>query len=85
VEETNAKAEAFKRQYPAIKYYEVSIEDLNSVESVQEMLAYFGYSGDQSLRQVVGKPTNLKKPVSDLREPAKRMEESPRKGAVLSF
>jgi hypothetical protein len=60
VEETYAKAEAFKKQYPKIKYYEVNIEDLNSLESVQQMLAYFGYSGKESLIDVVGKPTNLK-------------------------
>lgn len=62
VEETYAKAEAFKQQYPRIKYYEVDIEDLNSLESVQQMLAYFGYSGKESLIDVVGKPTNLKSP-----------------------
>ena len=47
VEETHAKAEAFKQQYPAIKYYEVNVEDLNSLESVQQMLAHFGCSGKE--------------------------------------
>jgi hypothetical protein len=60
VEETYAKVEAFKQRYPRIKYYEVNIEDLNSHESVQQMLAYFGCSGKESLSDVVGKPTNLK-------------------------
>lgn len=62
VEETYAKAEAFKQQYPRIKYYEVNIEDLNSLESIQQMLAYFGCSEKKSLIDVVGKPTNLKLP-----------------------
>jgi hypothetical protein len=61
VEETHEKAEAFKQQYPGIKYYNVNIEDLNSLESVQEMFAYFGCSGKNSLTDVVGKPTNLKR------------------------
>lgn len=60
VEETHAQAEAFKQKYPAIKYYEVNIEDLNSLASVQQMLAFFGCKGKESLNQVVGKPTNLK-------------------------
>ena len=60
VDETYAKAEAYKRQFPAIKYYEVDIEDLNSLESVQKMIAYFGCSGEDSLKDVVGKPINLR-------------------------
>lgn len=65
VEETYAKSEAFKQQYPAIKYYEVNIEDLNSLESVRLMLTYFGCSAKESLNHVIGKPTNLKRPKSD--------------------
>jgi hypothetical protein len=60
VEETHAQAEAFKKQFPAIKYYEVNIEDLNSLESVERMFAFFGCTGTETLSQVVGKPTNLK-------------------------
>lgn len=60
VEETYAKAEVFKQQYPAIKYYEVNTEDLNSLETVQHMLEYFGCDAKKSLNQVVGIPTNLR-------------------------
>jgi hypothetical protein len=62
VEETYAKSEAFKKQHPAIKYYEVNINDLNTLESVQLMLTHFGCRGKESLNHVVGKPTNLKQP-----------------------
>lgn len=62
VEETNAKAETFRQQYPKIKYYETNIEDLNPLESAQQMLAHFGFSGKESLIDVVGAPTNLKRP-----------------------
>jgi len=60
VDETQAKAEAFKQEFPNIKYYEVDIADLNSMESVQKMLSYFGQESEASLKQVVGVPANLK-------------------------
>ena len=59
VEETNAKAEAFMRQYPKIKYFETDIESLNSTELVQQMLEYFGCKAKESLADVVGKPTKV--------------------------
>jgi hypothetical protein len=62
VEETYEKTAAFKRQYPKIKYYETNIEDLNSFESVQKMLMHFGLSGKESLKNIVGKRVNLKRP-----------------------
>jgi len=65
VDETYAKAEVFKQQYPAIKYYEVNIEDLNTLESVQQLLTHFGCKGGGTLKEVVGRPTNLKRPRSD--------------------
>ena len=64
VEETNAKAEAFMRQYPKIKYYETDIENLNSTELVQQMLEHFGCKAKESLADVVGRPTNLKSHLS---------------------
>ena len=64
VDETNAKAEAFKKKYPKIKYYETSLENLNSLESIQQMLTYFGCSGKESLIDIIGNPTNLKQPES---------------------
>lgn len=60
VQETYARAEVFKQTYPKIRYVEVSIEDLNSLESVQAMLRQFGLEGEPTLKDVVGKPTNLK-------------------------
>ncbi len=65
VDETNAKAEAFREHYPGIRYYEVNIEDLNSPDSVQKMLAYFGFSTDESSINVAKEPTNL---MSELKE-----------------
>lgn len=60
VHETYARAEVFKQQHPGIRFYEVSIEDLNSLESVSAMLRHFGLEGKASLGDVVGRPTNLK-------------------------
>lgn len=60
VDETYARGEAFKRKYRKIKYYEVNIKDLNSMEAVERMLTYFGLTAKDSLNDIVGKPTNLK-------------------------
>ena len=60
VRETYARAELFKQTFPQITYVEVSIEDLNSLESVQAMLGQLGLEGQATLKDVVGKPTNLK-------------------------
>ena len=60
VDETTARGEAFKQRYPEIRYFETKIENLNSLESVQQMFSYFGYCGRESLQDAVGKPTNLK-------------------------
>ena len=60
IEETEKKTELFRQQYPAIKYYEVTLEGLNSLDTVQQMFACFGLRGKDSLASVLGKPTNLK-------------------------
>lgn len=59
-EEIHEKTKAFQQKYPKIKYYETNIEELNSLESVQQMIAYFGLRPKSSLMDVVGTPTNLK-------------------------
>ncbi|MFK7790858.1 MAG: hypothetical protein AB8C95_15360 [Phycisphaeraceae bacterium] len=60
VQETYARAELFKKTHPNIRYYEVSIDELNSLESVEAMLKHFGLAAKPSLKDLVGKPTNLK-------------------------
>lgn len=61
VEEINAKASAFKRRYPQVKYYEVDIKDLNCFRSVKQMLEHFGCEGTRQLKSVVGSASNLKR------------------------
>ncbi len=64
VRETNAQAEAFKKQFPNVRYYEIDIKDLNSYETVQDMLRHFGCREKESLTEVVGKPTNRKRRIN---------------------
>lgn len=60
VDETYANAEHFKKKYPKIKYYEVNVKDLNSLDKVRQMFAHFGCIEKNSLGDIVNKPTNLK-------------------------
>ncbi len=60
VQDTHARAEVYKQTYPNITFVEVTIDDLNELESVEAMLSQFGLAGQATLKDVVGKPTNLK-------------------------
>ena len=42
VRETFALGEAFKGRFPAIKYYETAVDELNDYENVERILNYFG-------------------------------------------
>lgn len=66
VDETIAQKEVFKKQFPNIKFYEVNVEDLNSIEQVKNMLDYFGCKVKASMSDVVGEPTNLKRSQSKI-------------------
>jgi hypothetical protein len=61
IEEMDRKTEAFMRKYPDIKYYTVHIEELSSLDSVLQMLDFFHLEGKDSLSDILGKPTNLKR------------------------
>ncbi len=60
VEETQAQTQKFKLQFPKIRYYEIEISALNSMESVRNMFSFFNCTEKSSLLDVVGKSTNLK-------------------------
>jgi len=68
VDETSAKAKALMLRYPNITYFEAEVEDLNSLESIQQMLACFGCTGKEALINIVGKPTNTKRSESETSE-----------------
>lgn len=55
IDETYAMAELYKQSFPDISFYDVDIADLNTVESVNRMLSFFGCRGKSSLANVVGK------------------------------
>jgi hypothetical protein len=60
VEETEARARAFRQRFPTIRYYEVDIESLNSLDEVRRMLTFLDCTPKASLPEVVGNATNLK-------------------------
>lgn len=68
VDETRAKAAAFKEKYPKIRYYDVRIEELNEIAAVHRMLTHFGCNALDSLAATVGKPANLKPDGSEWRD-----------------
>ena len=61
VSETYKMAELFKSKFPNVTYFETNIEDLNSVENVNQMLNFFGLQSTDCLNSIVGKPTNRKR------------------------
>lgn len=66
IHEIVALGEAFKKQYPGIRYYETAIDDLNDIVKVERMLNYFGLRPRPSLTTVVGTPTNVKRSKSPM-------------------
>jgi len=72
VEETRARAEAYRRRFPSITYYETRLEDLNTFAAVRRMLGHFGYTAPEALRRVVGIPTNQKKRLGQVRPGSRR-------------
>ncbi|WP_116919665.1 hypothetical protein [Tamilnaduibacter salinus] len=60
VDETHAKASQFRERFPRASYYEITIDDLNSLTEIHKMLRHFGLSANDGLSDIVGKPTNLK-------------------------
>lgn len=61
VDETYALGEKYKRVFPKAKYYEINLHELNDTNHILSMFKYFGLRPKDSLKEVVGKPTNLKK------------------------
>jgi hypothetical protein len=60
VEEIYALAEKYKKTFPRIRYFEITLSDLNDIDKVKGMFAYFGLTPMDSLSDTVGKATNLK-------------------------
>lgn len=62
VDETFAQAERFKKRFPQIKFFEVDINELNSLEKFEEMFKFFGLDfkpSDAALKKI-GIKVNLK-------------------------
>jgi hypothetical protein len=67
VDETHSRARVFQELHPRITYYEVCIEDLNSLENFNAMLNHFDLKAKESLGAVIGNPTNVRIPKSNER------------------
>jgi hypothetical protein len=63
VEETLAQGERFKAEFPDIKVFETTIEQLNDMEVIEEMFRFFGLNIEfkASVEEVIGVPRNLKR------------------------
>lgn len=60
IEEIAEQAKAYRSKYKNISFYEVGLEELNSLSKVQDMLEFFGLDEKESLIRNVGKAANLK-------------------------
>jgi len=58
VDEVRARGELFREMYPQIKYYGVTLNQLNDYDQVCEMLEFFNLTPMDSLKGVVGVATN---------------------------
>lgn len=65
IRETDALARAYRERFPGICYYEVDVEDLNDLNKVEQMFDFFGCTSMPGLAKAVGRPTNLKRDVTD--------------------
>lgn len=61
VNELYSQGEVFRKKYPKMKYYEVNIDELNSLESVHKMFSFFGLSAKNGLADITGKRVNSRK------------------------
>lgn len=61
VDETYALGELYRKKFPEIRYYPVTVDELNDPLKVREMLDFFGCSYGDDIEAVVGQPTNLPK------------------------
>ena len=64
VREVDARSEVYQRRFRQVRYYVADVEELNDVQSVQRLFAFFGCEAKSSLPTVVGKPVNLKETMS---------------------
>jgi len=60
VNEISAMTTHYKRKFPDMRYYDVNIKDLNSIEGINKMLNYFGVSAETTINKVVNKKVNTK-------------------------
>lgn len=61
-DETYLRLDAFRKKFPDCKIIEAKIEDFNSLDSIQRILAGNGLQieFEESIHEVLGKPSNLK-------------------------
>lgn len=60
VDETFARGRIYQEKFKRIRYYEVDIEELNTYEQISEMLSFFGHQPNDSIKTIIGSPTNLR-------------------------
>lgn len=60
IDETMAESEKYMELHPKIVFYKVDVSQLNNYQAVVSMLDYFGLKAKDSIRNVIGKPVNLK-------------------------
>ncbi|MEB3224915.1 MAG: hypothetical protein VKJ86_03830 [Synechococcus sp.] len=73
--EIYARAEAYKKKFPKIKYVECQLESLNDYDFVVDLFKTFGIQANEALKQKVGKKINPKEewpklPLEVLRKPS---------------
>lgn len=60
ISEVGAMAERYKNRFPDIKYYDVNLNEINSIKGINSMLSYFGFSADETVNDIINKKINTK-------------------------
>lgn len=61
--EVDSQAKKFQMSFPRIKFFEVDLSTLNTVEGIRDIFDFFSFEFNpkDTLWDIVGRPTNLKK------------------------
>lgn len=59
IAETFARAKLYQQTFPEISYYQVDLDELNTLPGVMRMLDFFELRADKTIEKVIGQSSNM--------------------------